>query len=558
MRRSPGAWRAGRLSASLAAASAAMGARHCWRVAAFAALLAATALLAGCAGGDGETQLPDGPAADGRIEPRTPPPPATTTPSPAAGTVEATPHGDPQPPGREFAGLWAGPTDDLWLALRLTPGADPDADRWSFEVALIESLVLGGAPPTFRCEPERVEGGWEFSRCDGPADQRVRLSASLALEPEQRLTVAFDRPGVGGTVRVEAALRLVAPRDEPVSTANVSLAWHHDVAGALGPYSDIWVAGGLVFAPHLRGVIEILDAATGAPLGRIDVGAAPPIEAQGAVLPGVWDVKAAGGVLYAATTRKGLLIYDVADPANPQLLGQLRAFVGPGSRENFVDLHNIFLSPRGDVLYAINYTDLRLIDVSDPSAPREAGRLGADTAGTVHDINVIERDDRLIAYLHDLERGLSILDVTDPAAITSLGSIAWEGGFSHSGWPFRLGERRYYAHNDEGFDQGLTVLDVTDPGAPRIVSRFATRPGVSIHNVEVVGGIAYVAYYLDGLRVIDLRDPARPREIGHFDTVPATEERALVQGAWGVRVWEGRVYISDTETGIYAFTVDAP
>ena len=531
-------------------------------------LLAGTALLAACAGGDGDSQPRDGPPAEGRIEPATPPPAPppveTSTPSPAPAAEPApagsAPAGAAQPPGREFAGLWAGPTDDLWLALRLTPGADPDTDPWLFEVALIESLVFGTAPPTFRCRPERVEGGWEFPRCDAPGDQAVRLAASLALRPEQRLTVALDRPGAGGIVRVEAVLRLLASRDEPPSTANVALEWRHDVAGTLGSNSDIAVAGGVVFAPHLGGVNELLDAATGAPLGRIDVGAAPP--AGGAVLPAVWDVKAAGGVLYAGTLSKGLLIYDVADAANPRLLGQHRVIAGGGSTESFFNVHNIFLSPRGDVLYAINHsyanTDLRLIDVSDPTAPRELGRFGADTAGTVHDINVIERDGRLIAFLNDLTLGLSILDVTDPAAVTSLGSIAWEGGFSHSGWPFRLGERLYYAHADEGFDQGLTVLDVTDPAAPRIVSRFATRPGVSIHNVEVVDGIAYVAYYLDGLRVIDLRDPARPREIGHFDTVPAAAERALVQGAWGVRVWEGRVFISDTDSGVYAFTVDAP
>ena len=58
--------------------------------------------------------------------------------------------------------------------------------------------------------------------------------------------------------------------------------------------------------------------------------------------------------------------------------------------------------------------------------------------------------------------------------------------------------------------------------------------------------------------MLDLRDPADPREIGHFDTVGAEHERDITQGAWGVHVDGGRVYISDREHGIYAFEVEIP
>ena len=47
-----------------------------------------------------------------------------------------------------------------------------------------------------------------------------------------------------------------------------------------------------------------------------------------------------------------------------------------------------------------------------------------------------------------------------------------------------------------------------------------------------------------------------PAEIGHFDTVPPEDERDIFQGAFGVRVVNGVVYISDVDTGIYAFRVD--
>ena len=121
---------------------------------------------------------------------------------------------------------------------------------------------------------------------------------------------------------------------------------------------------------------------------------------------------------------------------------------------------------------------------------------------------------------------------------------------------YELGDAVYFAHTDEGPDQGLTIVDVTDASAPRVVSRFETRDGISIHNLEVVEGIAYISYYIDGLRVVDLRDPEHPREIAHYDTVPREQERSILQGAWGVRVLDGRVFISDRANGVFAFEVD--
>ena len=263
----------------------------------------------------------------------------------------------------------------------------------------------------------------------------------------------------------------------------------------------------------------------------------------------------------------GLLVLDISDPGTPELVGHFEAPETEGAMEGYTSFHNIFLSPDGRLVYAANYsafpkTQLLVIDASDPASPTEAERFSISTDTSefnyhvTHDVNVIEFDGRLIAFLNYVAAGLWILDVTDPGAISPLGSIAWDGIFSHSGWPFSLGGRLYYAHNSEGYDRHMTVLDVTDPSSPTVVSRFATRRGISIHNVEVVDGIAYISYYVDGLRVVDLRDPETPREIAHFDTVPDANEQGIIQGTFGVRVIDGTVYVSDMESGTYAFRVD--
>ena len=502
------------------------------------------------------------PASTSTPTPR-PAPTATHSPVPTATSV-------PAPVGlsgdaSSLEGLWAGPivspgVDEFipWVAFRLTPGKDPAQDQWRIESGPFPLV------PTFLCSGTRRDDGWELGNCAGlrRQPQGTKLTAFLPSKGEGGLEFEYERGG-SFSLHMTGTLSRVPERDEPESSPNVALAWHEP---KLGIYTDIWAADGLVFAPRFDGRIEILDAKSGRLLGRAIVPraeGAPPDRR-------VFDVKALGGLLYAATSAQGLVVFDVSIPSEPRPIGQYRVFIEELSPDNFVDIHNIFLSPDGGQVYAINnvlplaewppsefHSEMRIIDVSDPTTPVEAGRFTLNSeVAMAHDVNVIDHAGRRVAFLNYLEAGLWVLDVTDPASIAVLGSIEWDGIFSHSGWPFALEDRLYLAHGDEGYDQHLTVLDVTDLANPRVVSRFKTREGLSIHNVEVVDGIAYISYYVDGLRVVDLRDPENPREIGHFDTVPAEDERDILQGAWGVRVLDGMVYISDMETGTYAFEVE--
>ena len=494
---------------------------------------------------------------------RTPPPPSpapaatqtpvrTQTPVPTvAATATATampdiadtPVSSSGPTPGPASGLWAGnlvPGPDQtgysppWLAFRVRPGDDPDEDPWRLE----SGPWPGFLPPVVTCTPERRQDGWELSSCTGSVWEIV---AFMPADGDGGIEITLKSGGLSAS----GTLRRTAPRDEPRSTDNVTVLWHQPGEGI---HSDIWADDGLVFAPRSDGVIEIISATDGTIIGRADAWDL------------VYDVKARDRILYAATALLGLQVFDVSDPGEPERIGE---FLEAGDFTNF---HNIFLSPDGRLVYAINSTtyptDLLVIDVSDPTAPTEAGRVSYSLPipdydhHSTHDVNVVEVDGRLIAFLNHQTGGLWIVDVTDPAEMSLLKHVHWDGIFSHSGWPFRLDDRLYYAHNSEGPDRHMTVLDVTDLANPTVVSRFATRRGLSIHNVQVVDGIAYVSYYVDGLRVVDLRDPERPEEIAHFDTVPDANERDIIQGAWGVRVLDGVVYLSDIESGTFAFKVD--
>ena len=479
-----------------------------------------------------------------------PGPTVSPTPEPTATRAQTT---GPSSDASDRAGVWAGPArpgpatlGSDWLSLRVTPGEDPDVDLW----------MLEGGPiglPMFRCSPQRQEKGWDLKDCVG---LDFYFSAFVPAVGGSGLAVQLD-DALGAST---TSLTMLPKRNESEASGNVSLVWHQ--LGADAFHSDVWVSDGLVFAPHFDDRhIEILDAESGEVLGTASVPENDTPDEQC-----VSDVKAIDRLLYAATCSSGVVAFDVSEPATPVLIGEYRVFERYASPENFTDVHNVFLSPDGNLLYAISLpgypsSDLRILDVSDPASPKEAGRFSIGFSGDLsfaHDVNVVEREGRMIAFLNYLEAGLWILDITDPASIVVLSNIEWDGIMSHSGWPFALGDRLYYAHTSEGYNRHLTILDVTDLEDPTVVSRFATREGLSIHNVEVVDGIAYISYLIDGLRVVDLRDPETPREVAHFDTVPDEDERDIIQGAWGVRVSNGIVYLSDMKTGTYAFRVDVP
>ena len=492
----------------------------------------------------------------------TPPPALTPTSTPAPSpmpTAEPTAEPTPAPvvavePDAIAGGasyLWSGFVANPgvpWTSMHVTVGEDPFTDPWSF--------ALGVVPASrFTCFPAAVDAGIALDGCRG--DAPAPSFFATADETANELRVSFLEPTAFGPRTVQATLRPVWQRDEPPVSDNVELLWQHHATDIGGSYTDVWSADGVVYAPHFGGTIELLDAASGERIALI------------AAASSVLDVKVRDGLLYAATTASGLLIYDVSDPAAPTLLGQYAVTVG-ASVNLFGNAHNIYLDPRRDLVFAINTThaktDLRIIDVSEPTAPFEVSRFVIDAATNTlegaHDVHVTRQAGRTVAFLNTLTEGFHILDVTDPAAIEVLSTTTPDGTFSHSGWVTQVRGRPLYLHGDEGADQRLTLYDVSDLAAPELLADFTVAPGSSVHNIEIDGAIAYVSYYASGLRVYDLSEPESPRQIAHFDTVPPEDERDILQGAWGIHLDDARptegsriVYLSDRESGVYAFRV---
>ncbi len=166
---------------------------------------------------------------------------------------------------------------------------------------------------------------------------------------------------------------------------------------------------------------------------------------------GVTNAVAAQGDYAYIGEGPQLTILEVSNPASATVIGKTQLF------PDFV--YGLAVSS-GYAYVADSGAGLRIIDVSDPAAPFEAGSF--DTPGSARDLTVLGS----YAYVADVTEGLRIIDVSDPTA------------------PFEVG--------------------------------FYDTPGYA-YVVAVVSSYAYVADYDGGLRIIDVSDPTAPYEAGFYD-----------------------------------------
>lgn len=272
----------------------------------------------------------------------------------------------------------------------------------------------------------------------------------------------------------------------------------------------------------------------------ITVSSAPKIVGRSPILSGTIEaIQVRDGFVYVVGGDAGLSVLDVSNPESPQLVGGLAidgysldvsvegdlAFViqrpsgtRPTSNLVVVDL-TIPALPRvvghldlpggaakieasGDMVYVSDYWwiaasqefgGLRVVDVTEPSAPRLAGRI-AMTPMT--DMTVVER----LGYaVGDLV--LYVLDLSAPASPRISSSLVLPGRATAV---VVQGGLAYVA----GGDQGLLVVDIAAPSAPRILGRASFGPA---SLVDVAGTLAFVVDDQRGLRVFDVADPTAPR-----------------------------------------------
>lgn len=304
------------------------------------------------------------------------------------------------------------------------------------------------------------------------------------------------------------------------------------------------------------------------------------------------DTRSFHGVLAAVSVQacsntdtqafRGFAVYDLTNPRRPVPLGR---YAAPGTRGS----HEIWLGAdhgrayvytaliNSELLTSPTYdpesgdattpgrADFRIVDVSNPRQPRDAGEWGAwrelgikpnagDRANFVHSVRV---DDRLRrAYLSYWDLGTVILDITNPQRPRYLGRTTPAQGATHSSFVARGGTLLVETHETQG---GLPVYwDISQPARPRQLSTFSVAgyENDSVHDPKVRGPLTYFSWYSLGVVAANSADPTHPRLKAQF--VPDTDylnpdffcEEPCAQ-VWGVALSGQLVLASDMNSGLY-------
>jgi hypothetical protein len=317
-----------------------------------------------------------------------------------------------------------------------------------------------------------------------------------------------------------------------------------------------------------------------------------------------------GGSRYDAGADRGLMLWDVTNPAAPKQVGYLRTACCTRGVHEFevqhrADLGRTFAyasvptsgypddqSPSG--VRDVNADgDFRLFDITNPKAPfqvsdwgiAQAGGpfagLGCDPDGN-YGHGVEPSEDGTLAFVSYWDSGYVMLDLTNPANPVYRGRTVYPSnadGDAHSS-QYDEGRRLLFTADEDfckasgsGTEKGfgyMRVYDYSNPANPRQIGEYRTPNSIgvddqaagdyTIHNNYLVGSTMYQSWYSDGVRVVDVSNARAPREIAYFvppaNTNPVKpSQRGVLTNTtqvWGVVVDErGLVFASDMNSGLW-------
>ncbi len=230
--------------------------------------------------------------------------------------------------------------------------------------------------------------------------------------------------------------------------------WAHGNYAYVGTFSS----GTAGFCPGTG--VKIVDVSDPANPTFVDNLASPPLTRANDVKVAKVNTASFNGDLLVHTNEPcasggagGIMLYDVSDPTAAQFLGSMYT--------SAFGVHNTWIFKQGNRAYvgvvaniSPDSYDFRIVDVSDPTSPNEAGRWSstvspdappAETRGTsrslgLHDVTV--NGNGTVAYLSYWDAGYILLDVSDPSDPAFLGVGPWPAdaeGNAHAAWPAQGG-----------------------------------------------------------------------------------------------------------------------
>ena len=250
----------------------------------------------------------------------------------------------------------------------------------------------------------------------------------------------------------------------------------------------------------------------------------------------VEDISVSGSYAYLADNfintpgneTHGLYVVDVSNPSQPKQAG----FVKISS------LQTVHVS--GAYLYVGTPSRLYIYTLADPKSPVEVGVYGPANVTDVHVLGTY-------AYVADKTGGLIVVNVANKSLPTLAGSVNPPG--DHSQGVYVDGSYAYVTDTDSG----LALVNVANPASPTVTTRFSTTKSLvaddyAYAHAHASGNYLYVAD-LFGLRVFNVTNKSSIAKVSSFDPKgPGTH--IWVDGA--------RAYLLDQENGVRLIDIANP
>ena len=200
----------------------------------------------------------------------------------------------------------------------------------------------------------------------------------------------------------------------------------------------------------------------------------------------------------------------------------------------------VWVHPNGQCAYLSTIADrVYAIDVSDPTQPRIVDSMMND-ARINNDVMTTE-DGKYGVFSREgasnRKNGIMVFDASDPChpKVIAEYTETVTGGV-HSSYVYR--GHVYLTDDATG---SMRVIDIQDPYHPKEVARWQTEQteaGRYLHDIMVVDGLAYLAYWNDGLVILDVGNgikggsPEHPQLVSQYKyDLNATYAR--VEQLWG-------------------------
>lgn len=277
---------------------------------------------------------------------------------------------------------------------------------------------------------------------------------------------------------------------------------------------------------------------------------------------------------------EGLHVFNISNPASPQLVASVRLPCGSHTATGVPDAANNRLLVYNNASGApCSWFEIVSVPLSNPASASLVGL--APTGRTCHDTAVILGDAMLAVCAGG--NGFTVMSLggsrggtlTSPqqlytktvpgVTIGHAASFSWDGEVLLFGHEPGGGTQARCTAADPDNNKSIFFYDAgtgTELGSWVLPRAQTAAENCTIHNFNVVpttdgSRLVVSGNYQSGLSVVDFTDPAAAVEIAYADPAPLGAT-LITGGDWSTHWYDGRIYQSDITRGLLIWDLDDP